>query len=255
MPVVAGIEKFAEAMAGHEHEYVLIGGAACSLLFEEAGESFRATKDLDVVVLVDDCTPEFGKAIWGFVQEGGYEIGGRGEGGCTYYRFTLPKGSASLGSYPGQIELFARHPDFILENEDSHIVPLPFDGTVSSLSAIILDGGYYEFIRENAISLSGVSTISALHIIPLKMRAHIDNNRLHGEGIRIQDKELKKHRSDVAKLAGLLSGSSRLALAGQLRADAEMFFDDFSEHIPQVTDRRKRAELSETLDFLKSVYL
>ena len=35
MPRVAGIDAFCEAMSGHEGEYVLIGGGACSLLFEE----------------------------------------------------------------------------------------------------------------------------------------------------------------------------------------------------------------------------
>lgn len=255
MPVVAGIEKFVEAMAGHEGEYVLIGGAACSLLFEELGEPFRATKDLDVVVLVDSCGPEFGEAIWRFVREGGYEAGKRASEGCLYYRFLLPKGSTNFGAYPAEIELFARHPDFTLGDESSHIAPLSFDGTVSSLSAIILDSGYYEFIRESPMVLHGVSTLSALRIIPLKMRAHIDNQRLHRDGVHISEKTLKKHRADVEKLADLLPADSRLKLTGQLRIDAETFFDDFADHLERLTDRKRRTTLSETLAFLKSVYL
>lgn len=34
MPIVAGIDAFRDAMAGFEDKYVLIGGGACSLLFE-----------------------------------------------------------------------------------------------------------------------------------------------------------------------------------------------------------------------------
>lgn len=166
MPRVAGIERFREAMSGHEGEYVLIGGGACSILFDEAGANFRLTKDLDIVVLVDDAGPSFGRAVWGFVREGGYEAGKRREGGCTYYRFTLPEDSPNTGAFPGEIELFARHPDFELEDEGSHVAPLPFDGTVSSLSAIILDDGYYEFIRANVTTADGVPLLSALHIIP-----------------------------------------------------------------------------------------
>ena len=39
MPVVAGIDAFRDALAGFEDKYVLIGGGACSLLFEEAPQA------------------------------------------------------------------------------------------------------------------------------------------------------------------------------------------------------------------------
>ncbi len=255
MSVVAGIERFKEAMSGHEGEYVLIGGGACSLLFNEAGIDFRLTKDLDVVVLVDDAGPSLGRAIWDFVRDGGYETGKRKEGGCTYYRFTLPADSPHAGTFPGEIELFARHPDFILEDEGSHVAPLPFDGTVSSLSAIILDDGYYEFIRKNATSVEGVSTLTALRIILLKMRARVDNNRLHNKGIQISEKVLRKHRADVVELASLLSSSARLPLHGQIRADAEAFFADFEGYASRETNRKRRSVLEDVLKFLRRVYL
>ncbi|WP_270243014.1 hypothetical protein [Collinsella tanakaei] len=84
MPVVAGLEKFKEAMVGNEDNYVLIGGAACSILFDEAGAAFRATKDLDVVVIKDGKQSSFGEAMWKLIREGGYNAGKRREGGCTY---------------------------------------------------------------------------------------------------------------------------------------------------------------------------
>lgn len=59
-----GIDKFKERFAGHDGEYVLIGGGACDLLFGEAGQDFRATKDLDLVLLVEALTPEFGQVFW-----------------------------------------------------------------------------------------------------------------------------------------------------------------------------------------------
>lgn len=255
MSLVAGIDKFKEAMRGHEGKYVLIGGGACSILFDQIGADFRLTKDLDVVVLVDDADPSFGRAIWDFVSQGGYEAGRRSEGGCTYYRFVLPKGSPKAGVYPGEIELFALHPDFVLEDEDSHIVPLPFNGVVSSLSAIILDSGYYEFIRENVEQVEGVPVLSALHIIPLKMRAHIDNMRLSNKGVMISEKTLRKHRSDVVYLSGLLTESSRLSLSDQMLADAVVFFEDFELYVLRETKAKRRAVLEEKLRFLRGVYL
>ena len=66
-----GIDKFKERFAGHDGEYVLIGGGACDLLFGEAGQDFRATKDLDLVLLVEALTPEFGQVFWDSIYETG----------------------------------------------------------------------------------------------------------------------------------------------------------------------------------------
>ena len=143
MPVVRGVERFAQAMSAHADDYVLIGGGACSILFDEAGQSFRATDDLDVVV-ADGSNAGFARALWAFVVEGGYEAGTRPTGRSTYYRFRLPEGSRNIASYLAQIELFARRPDFPLSSEASEVTPLSFDETVSSLSAIILDDECYE---------------------------------------------------------------------------------------------------------------
>ena len=68
MPVVRGVERFARAMSAHADDYVLIGGGACSILFDEAGQSFRATDDLDVVV-ADGSNAGFACALWAFVAE------------------------------------------------------------------------------------------------------------------------------------------------------------------------------------------
>lgn len=83
-----GIDKFKERFAGHDGEYVLIGGGACDLLFGEAGQDFRATKDLDLVLLVEALTPEFGQIFWDFVREGGYENRQKSSGKPQFYRFS-----------------------------------------------------------------------------------------------------------------------------------------------------------------------
>ena len=255
MSVVAGIEAFRKAMSGHERDYVLIGGGACSILFDEAGKSFRLTKDLDIVVLVDDCDPSFSRALWDFIHQGGYEAARRKEGACTYYRFDLPATSPFVGKFPGEIELFSRHPDFALMDETTWIAPLHFDDVVSSLSAIILDDGYYEFIKNNTVSVRDIPLLDALHIIPLKMRAHIDNNRLHREGTPLNEKTLRKHRRDVMLLAGLLPQAARLALEGRMREDAVAFLDDLAGHASRVSRKKERRQIEETQGFLAGVYL
>ena len=95
-----GIDKFRERFAGREGEYVLIGGGACDLLFGEVGQDFRATKDLDLVLLVEALTPEFGRVFWDFVREGGYENRQKSSGKPQFYRFSKPKDPA----FPAMLE-------------------------------------------------------------------------------------------------------------------------------------------------------
>ena len=52
--MVIGVDRFRAHFAGHEHQYVLIGGAACELIMDEVGLDFRATKDLDIVLVGGD---------------------------------------------------------------------------------------------------------------------------------------------------------------------------------------------------------
>lgn len=55
-----GLDKFKEYFMGYQDQYVLIGGAACDIIFEEQDTAFRATKDLDLVLIVEALTPAFG---------------------------------------------------------------------------------------------------------------------------------------------------------------------------------------------------
>jgi len=50
--MVHGLEKLKEYFADHTSQYVFIGGTACDILMDELGTSFRATKDLDMVLII-----------------------------------------------------------------------------------------------------------------------------------------------------------------------------------------------------------
>lgn len=256
MPVVNGIDAFREALADYSDEYVLIGGGACSILFSQAGEPFRATKDLDIVVLTNQQGGSgFARCFWDFVKQNGYQSWKRKEGSYAYYRFNLPKNSPEFIRLPSQIELFARHPDFELGNEHSVITPLPFDENISSLSAIILDEGYYEFIQSHVSQIDGVPLLSALYLIPLKMRAHIDLNRKHHAGLHVDNKDLTKHRNDVVNLTRLLAVNDRLPLEGQMRIDADDFIADLREFLPRQHNRKLHNQLNNAIEILSATYL
>ena len=59
--MVKGINRFKEYFRDFTDQYVLIGGAACDISFESNNVDFRATKDLDVVLIVEALTREFGQ--------------------------------------------------------------------------------------------------------------------------------------------------------------------------------------------------
>lgn len=105
--MVRGFQSFKDWFLGYEEEYTVIGGVACDLLMENAGQEFRATKDLDMVLMVEALTPDFVSRFWEYIQEAGYEHRHKSSGSAQFYRFTNPKDNSWLF----MIELFSRKPD------------------------------------------------------------------------------------------------------------------------------------------------
>ncbi len=69
--MVKGLNIFREHFKGFEDRYVLIGGTASSIIMEEAGAEFRATKDLDIVLCIEALDSAFVQKILGFYRKWG----------------------------------------------------------------------------------------------------------------------------------------------------------------------------------------
>lgn len=162
--MVTGIDRFRAHFADHEHQYVLIGGAACELLMDEAGLDFRANKDLDIVLIVEALDPAFAESFWSFIEEGGYDIRQRSDGKRILYRFQKPARS----DFPAMLELFSRSPEGIKLADDSHLTPLPIDEEAASLSAILLDSDYYAFLKGMVRVIDGIPVLDEAAVIPFK---------------------------------------------------------------------------------------
>lgn len=122
--MVDGIDSFREAFKGYEDCYTVIGGAACDILMAEADNEFRATKDIDMILLLEDRYKEFASVFWEYIKSGKYKCGWKNSEKLHFYRFTEPV----LG-YPVMIELFSRKPDYHLEVEQG-IIPIRATGIV-----------------------------------------------------------------------------------------------------------------------------
>ncbi|MCL2153478.1 MAG: hypothetical protein FWH57_11080 [Oscillospiraceae bacterium] len=51
--MIRGLEVFKNYFRDFSDQYVIIGGAACDIVFSDANSSFRATKDFDMVLIIE----------------------------------------------------------------------------------------------------------------------------------------------------------------------------------------------------------
>lgn len=217
--MVKGLEVFRDHFRDYADRYVLIGGAACDIAMTAAGLAFRATKDLDIVLYVEALDGAFVQAFWEFVRTGGYEVQEKSTGEKQFYRFQKP----AKADYPFMLELFSRQPDVLQVAEGSHLTPLPLEEDTSSLSAILLDNDYYDFIRAGRLEVDGVPMVGAAQLIALKARAWLDLTERNKRGEKIDSKTIKKHKNDVFRLYQILDPDSAPVAPEAVKTDMREF--------------------------------
>ena len=217
--MVKGLEIFREHFRNYADRFVLIGGAACDIAMTGAGLAFRATKDLDIVLYVEALDAAFVRAFWEFVRAGGYEVQEKSTGEKQFYRFQKPTNA----DYPFMLELFSRQPDVLRIAEGSHLTPLPTEEDTSSLSAILLDNDYYDFIRASRQEIDGLPMVGVAQLIALKARAWLDLTERATRGEQIDSKTIKKHKNDVFRLYQILDPVSDPEAPGAVKKDISEF--------------------------------
>lgn len=248
--MVIGMEVFRKAFKGYENCYTIIGGTACDILMSRVNLDFRATKDIDMILLIENQLEEFGEVFWKFIKAGGYRCGWKSSEQLHFYRFTEPKNT----DYPVMIELFSRAPGYQLHNSDMVITPLHISDEVSSLSAIMLNEDYYEFMMNGRKVVDGVGILGAEHLIPFKMRAWIDLNRRKEEGEHVNSKDIKKHKNDVFRLMNLINPEEVIETSETIKQDIRQFISQMTDERINMTNIGLDMELEAALDVLRRVY-
>jgi hypothetical protein len=84
--MVTGLNIFREHFRDFEGAMTLIGGAACDEWFTSNGMAFRATNDLDLVIMMDQVGQPFLDALRAFIKDGDYQSIPAGSSGsrCTH---------------------------------------------------------------------------------------------------------------------------------------------------------------------------
>lgn len=249
--MVKGLDLFREHFDSFKDQYILIGGAACDLLFEEYGAEFRATRDLDIVLCLETLDQKFANAFWTFVEAGGYEMRERNSGRPEFFRFQKPRNL----NYPFMLELFSRKPDILSIPESQRVTPIPLGEESSSLSAILLNEDYYKMLRRGVKEVQGIPVVGPEYMILLKAYAFLDLSMRKKEGEQIDEKKIRKHKNDVFRIFTILDQDIPMVVPASVREDMRNFIECMaSEHVDLAALGIRQMNKESIIDALAKFY-
>ena len=250
--MVTGFESFRTHFQGYEDCYTIIGGTACDILMGEAALPFRATHDIDMILLIENRFEEFAPVFWRYVKAGDYKCGWRNSELPHFYRFTEPQ----FPNYPKMIELFSKRPDFQLEHPEIHLTPLPVSEEISSLSAIMLNDDYYQLMLNGRRTVEGISVLSAEYLIAFKAKAWLDLTARKHAGEHVNERDLKKHKNDVFRLFPIVDPQARIGVPPSVAVDLTQFITAMAdEKIDLRAIGVEGAAVPEILSALRTIFV
>ena len=189
------------------------------MIMENEELAFRATKDIDIVLIVESITAEFGRQFWEYVKEAGYEHLNKSTG------------------------------------NDAVLTPLPIDDEISSLSAILPNESYYELLKTGQMMIDGIPVLSPTCLIPFKAKAWLDLKERRFNGEKIDSKNIKKHKNDVFRLAQLITADTRKLLGSEVAEDMTKFLSEITDEQVDLKSLGIRGtEKQKMLDMLYQCY-
>ena len=129
------------------------------------------------------------------------------------------------------IELFTRRMDAFILPESAALTPLPIDDDISSLSAILLNHEYYEFLLHGRIQINGITILDAGYLIPFKAKAWLDLTNRKSAGENIDSKNIRKHKNDIFRLSVLLGQNLRINVTSEIYKDIQMFLHAMQQEV------------------------
>lgn len=227
--MVRGLDIFKKYFEQYSDNYVIIGGTACDIIIDEAGFTPRATKDIDIILVVEALSSDFVKQFWQFIKDGDYGDQEKSNDERQYYRFKKPRNT----EFPHQIELFSRTPDVIVLEGEAHLTPIPVDDDLSSLSAILLNDDYYNYMIEYSQMEDGLHCANIEALICLKAKAFLEIKERIENGSNEDAKHLKKHKADVFRLTVMLTPESEFDLPKTIQEHVNQFAELTAGDLPE----------------------
>ncbi|MEA1878447.1 MAG: hypothetical protein U9N86_16520 [Bacteroidota bacterium] len=226
--MVRGLDIFKKYFESFPQSYVVIGGTACDVIISASKLKPRATKDIDIILVVEALDSVFAKQFWNFIHSGEYEVREKSDSEHQYYRFMKPGNF----NFPLQIELFSRIPDFLDIPDQSRYTPIPIDEDVTSLSAILMNEDYYQFTISESQIQDGIRIANIEAIICLKAKAYIDLRTAKEKGEKIDSHKINKHKLDIFRIALLLASEIPFKLPESIKSDMQAFVEMIKTDLP-----------------------
>jgi len=226
--MVKGLSTFQDYFKDFSDHYVIIGGTACDMILEAAALTPRATKDIDMILVVEALDAEFVKQFWKFIKDGRYQRTEKNEGERKYYRFMKPENAA----FPTQVELFSKVPELLDVDPEVHLTPIPAGDDQSDLSAILMNEEYYAYTIANSTKEQNLQRANLEALVCLKAKAYLEISERKAKGENAEEKDIKKHKGDIFRLSAMLSGTDVFEVPVTIKKDLQAFTDAVKNDLP-----------------------
>jgi len=151
------------------------------------------------------------------------------------------------------LELFGARPDE-LENKLGELTRLKAGDEWLSLSAIVLNPEYMDFVRGGMQVKEGLSILGVEHLIPMKAYAHLDLARRKEGGESVRGVDVKKHKNDVFRLAQIADPQWQGSVPDLVSGHIVEFIGKMREESVELKALRIPGELETVLDLLEILY-
>ena len=134
--------------------------------------------------------------------------------------------------------------------------PIHISEDVISLSAILLDDEYYRLLKTNVKVIDEISVLDLEHIILFKMKAWLDLSNRKASGEKIDNRDIKKHKNDVFRLAANIEKNVRVVITGQVKEDAQLFIEQSKENFVDLKSLGiRKTTYEELVEVLSNCYI
>ena len=153
------------------------------------------------------------------------------------------------------LELFSRVNMNILKDHSSQCIPLHLGEDISSLSAILLNETYYQFLLSGRIKIREITILEPMHLIPFKAKAWLDLKYKHESGLHVDSGDIKKHKNDIIRLATILIENAKCELPYEIQNDMNKIVHSLETEIIDLPSLNiSNTEKSDIINILIKVY-
>lgn len=100
------------------------------------------------------------------------------------------------------------------------------DEDTSSLSAILLNDDFYNFMLQGRAVVDGISVLRAEYLIPFKMFAWLDLKNKKQNGEHVDSRDIKKNKYDVFRLLQIVDSNTIIPTDGLVKKSINEFFEE-----------------------------